>query len=80
MLLRIVAEYGDEVSAIAPEAQLDAVHELLFGERKQVTRFDLVSALHCTSRREGPARATLALVLDGVTAPSSTQLMDSGYV
>ena len=52
-------------SARRSNLRVGAVHELLLAEGDQVVSSDGPHALHSAGDREGPARAALALVLDG---------------
>jgi len=46
-------------------SELSAINDLLFSERKEFSILDEVEAFNDTSSGESPARAALALVLDG---------------
>ena len=55
-----------------------AVHELLLAERNQRVSGEGPDALHGARGREGPARAALALVLDGGDGTSIAPVLGGG--
>lgn len=74
----VVVEGDGLVTAIAAEASLDAVNELLLGERKEFTGLNLPSTFEGTSGGERPAGSALTLILDGGDGTSSDPV-DTGF-
>ena len=61
-----ILKSGMFISTIATVYGSNTRDELLLGERKELSRFNEVSALDSGGYRESPARSTISLVFDTV--------------